>query len=376
MRDFKGMKRQRGRNRSGGGGSSSSGGKPAQNVNRAFDSNGPDNVKIRGHAQHVYDKYCQLARDAASAGDRVLAENYLQHAEHYFRVLRVLQPSRPPSDITGRDVFASGFDIDVDEEADPDAMEPYEPQQQENEGGDGQSARDFQPREQSWNQQGRDNQNPPRDTQQPRDNFQRDRNENRDRNGNRDRYESRDRNRDDRPRDDRPREERQPRDDRPRDDRPRDDRPREERQPRDDRPRDDRPRDGEQAGDRPRREDRFRDRGERRYNEPRGDRADPLAVVDPQSHLQTPLTPLAQAPLAQTPLSAPVQQTPLSAPVQQTPLSAPVRQTPLTPLAAAPAPVVAAPAPAPVLDEAGEPVKRGRGRPRKRPVEDAAEAAD
>ena len=73
MRDFKGMKRQRGRNR-GGGSNTGGGGKPAQNVNRAFDSNGPDGVKIRGHAQHVYDKYCQLARDAASAGDRVLAE--------------------------------------------------------------------------------------------------------------------------------------------------------------------------------------------------------------------------------------------------------------------------------------------------------------
>eukprot|EP01033_Poteriospumella_lacustris_P022034 gene22034-16480_t len=113
MRDFKGMKRQRGRNRgSGSGGGGGGSGKPTQNVNRAFDSNGPDGVKIRGHAQHVYDKYCQLARNAASAGDRVLAENYLQHAEHYFRVLRVLQPSRPASDITGRDVFASGFDID------------------------------------------------------------------------------------------------------------------------------------------------------------------------------------------------------------------------------------------------------------------------
>ena len=47
MRDFKGMKRQRGRNRGGGGGS---GGKPQQNANRAFDSNGPDGVKVRGTA--------------------------------------------------------------------------------------------------------------------------------------------------------------------------------------------------------------------------------------------------------------------------------------------------------------------------------------
>jgi hypothetical protein len=113
MRDFKNMKRQRGRNRGGGGGG---GGKPQHNANRAFDSNGPDNVKIRGHAQHVFEKYQQLARDAFSSGDRVLAENYLQHADHYFRVLRTIQPQRPPSEILGRDVLASGLDIDFEEE--------------------------------------------------------------------------------------------------------------------------------------------------------------------------------------------------------------------------------------------------------------------
>jgi hypothetical protein len=119
MRDFKGMKRQRGRNRNGGGASASSGGggKPQQNVNRAFDSNGPDNVKIRGHAQHVFEKYQQLARDSFSSGDRVLAENYLQHADHYFRVLRMLQPQRPAAEILGRDVFTSGLDIDFEDES-------------------------------------------------------------------------------------------------------------------------------------------------------------------------------------------------------------------------------------------------------------------
>ncbi len=108
------MKRQRGRNRNGGG--PSGGSKPQQNVNRAFDSNGPDNVKIRGHAQHVFEKYQQLARDAFSSGDRVLAENYLQHADHYFRVLRMLQPQRPAAEILGRDVFTSGLDIDFEDE--------------------------------------------------------------------------------------------------------------------------------------------------------------------------------------------------------------------------------------------------------------------
>jgi hypothetical protein len=54
--------------------------------NRSFDSNGPD-VKIRGTAAQIFDRYCQLARDANSSGDRVAAENFLQHAEHYYRIM-------------------------------------------------------------------------------------------------------------------------------------------------------------------------------------------------------------------------------------------------------------------------------------------------
>jgi hypothetical protein len=56
------------------------------NPNRSLDSNGPD-VKIRGSANTIYDKYTTLARDAASSGHRVKAENYLQHAEHYLRLV-------------------------------------------------------------------------------------------------------------------------------------------------------------------------------------------------------------------------------------------------------------------------------------------------
>jgi hypothetical protein len=69
------VKRSRGRGR-----------RPQNNPNRTFDSTGPE-VKIRGSASHVYEKYLQMARDANSAGDRVMAENYLQHAEHYFRIM-------------------------------------------------------------------------------------------------------------------------------------------------------------------------------------------------------------------------------------------------------------------------------------------------
>lgn len=60
------------------------------NPNRTFDSSGPE-VKIRGSASHVYEKYLQLARDANASGDRVAAENYLQHAEHYYRIMAAAQ---------------------------------------------------------------------------------------------------------------------------------------------------------------------------------------------------------------------------------------------------------------------------------------------
>ncbi len=55
-----------------------------------YESNGPD-VKIRGTASHVAEKYLQLARDAQSSGDPIAAENYYQHAEHYFRVIAAAQ---------------------------------------------------------------------------------------------------------------------------------------------------------------------------------------------------------------------------------------------------------------------------------------------
>jgi hypothetical protein len=73
-----------GHNQGGGGGGGNNGG--GFNPNRTYDSTGPE-VKIRGSAAHVYEKYLQLARDANTSGDRVMAENYLQHAEHYYRIL-------------------------------------------------------------------------------------------------------------------------------------------------------------------------------------------------------------------------------------------------------------------------------------------------
>ena len=161
MRDFKGMKRQRNRNRGGGGG----GGKPQQNANRAFDSNGPDGVKVRGAAQHIYEKYQQLARDATSAGDRVLAESYLQHAEHYFRVLRAMQPTRPVGEIIGRDQFTNGYDIDFEDEGQ--TAEGGEAESGDADGGDGPRRDD----NRSWNRDDRQRDQQPRE-ERPRDDRQ------------------------------------------------------------------------------------------------------------------------------------------------------------------------------------------------------------
>jgi hypothetical protein len=72
-------KRMRGRNRKG-----------HNPLSRVHESNGPD-VKIRGTASHIAEKYVQLARDAQASGDPVAAENYYQHAEHYFRIIAAAQ---------------------------------------------------------------------------------------------------------------------------------------------------------------------------------------------------------------------------------------------------------------------------------------------
>jgi hypothetical protein len=76
------MKRQRGRNNGHRGG-----GKPHLPPRaQTFDSSGPD-VRIRGNAYQVLEKYLALARDATAAGDRIAAENFYQHAEHYYRLI-------------------------------------------------------------------------------------------------------------------------------------------------------------------------------------------------------------------------------------------------------------------------------------------------
>jgi hypothetical protein len=102
------MKRMRGRNHrpnGGGGGNNGGGGFRNQqngiplNRNHVFDSSGPE-MRVRGTAQQLYEKYQQLARDASSNGDRVTGEAYYQHAEHYFRIISAInqaqgQPNTP-----------------------------------------------------------------------------------------------------------------------------------------------------------------------------------------------------------------------------------------------------------------------------------------
>ena len=84
-------KRMRNRNNNNNNNNSNNDNRRGQNpMTRVFESNGPD-IKIRGTASHVAEKYVQLARDARSSGDPVAAENYYQHAEHYFRLIAAAQ---------------------------------------------------------------------------------------------------------------------------------------------------------------------------------------------------------------------------------------------------------------------------------------------
>jgi hypothetical protein len=73
----------------GGGGGGSGGDRQPLNRNHVFDSSGPD-MRLRGTSQQLFEKYLQLGRDATSGGDRVMAESYFQHAEHYFRILNAM----------------------------------------------------------------------------------------------------------------------------------------------------------------------------------------------------------------------------------------------------------------------------------------------
>jgi Domain of unknown function (DUF4167) len=83
----------------------------ANPLTRSYDSRGPE-VRVRGTALHVAERYLQLARDANTASNPVAAENYLQHAEHYFRLMAVAQAEQLEGQTS--DVRASGHSAPED----------------------------------------------------------------------------------------------------------------------------------------------------------------------------------------------------------------------------------------------------------------------
>jgi hypothetical protein len=89
-------------------------------LTRSYESNGPD-VKIRGNAHHVAEKYLQLARDAHTGGDPVAAENYLQHAEHYFRLIAAAHAAQALAQ-SGQQRLPGEDEDGVDDDGDFDAL--------------------------------------------------------------------------------------------------------------------------------------------------------------------------------------------------------------------------------------------------------------
>jgi hypothetical protein len=168
MRNGQNNKRMRNRNNNNNSSNNNNNNRRGQNpMTRVFESNGPD-IKIRGTASHVAEKYVQLARDARSSGDPVAAENYYQHAEHYFRLIAAAQEQfrqNQPQPRTENEMPATD---EGDEEAEnfshfgqepgfvPQQQQPFVPRENNQQ-------RDFQPREGQPFQRDRDQQ--PREQQ-------------------------------------------------------------------------------------------------------------------------------------------------------------------------------------------------------------------
>ncbi|MCL6709959.1 DUF4167 domain-containing protein [Pseudomonas sp. R2.Fl] len=132
--------KRRGRGNNGGGGGGGNFNRKGVNpLTRTYDSSGPD-VKIRGTAQHIAEKYSALARDAQSSGDRVMAENYLQHAEHYNRIIAAAQAQM--QERFQRDERGEFTDRDDDMDMDDQPIQPMVQQPREQQ-------REQQPRQQA-----------------------------------------------------------------------------------------------------------------------------------------------------------------------------------------------------------------------------------
>jgi hypothetical protein len=130
-RDFKGVmrpgqnKRNRGRNNNGNHPNNRS---RMPHRMQTFDSNGP-NVKIRGNAYQVFERYVALAREAAASGDRIAAENFYQHAEHYFRIMNAdghgpNSSVAPPRPMTPADTEMVGPEPEADAQPAPPPVAP------------------------------------------------------------------------------------------------------------------------------------------------------------------------------------------------------------------------------------------------------------
>jgi hypothetical protein len=141
-------------------------------MTRVFESNGPD-IKIRGTASHVAEKYVQLARDARSSGDPVAAENYYQHAEHYFRIIAAAQEqfrqNQPQQLRPDNEVSADEGDDEGDSYSNFGQEPGFVPQQQQPYVRDNNAPREGQPyvREQQQPREHRDREHRPQPQYQP-----------------------------------------------------------------------------------------------------------------------------------------------------------------------------------------------------------------
>src|SRR5215475_6449747 len=88
--------------------------KPQNALARNYESNGPD-VRLRGTAAQIAQKYLSLARDALASGDLVAAESYFQHAEHYNRIIMATRLGREHVRPEG----GNGIEANHDAQADP-----------------------------------------------------------------------------------------------------------------------------------------------------------------------------------------------------------------------------------------------------------------
>lgn len=104
-------------------------------LTRSYESNGPD-VKVRGTAQHIAEKYTQLARDAHLSGDPVAAESYLQHAEHYYRLIAAAVQAQQAA-LSGQADDREDDDDDFDPSSDRFTFRSPQAMQQQNGNGQG-----------------------------------------------------------------------------------------------------------------------------------------------------------------------------------------------------------------------------------------------